>query len=124
MRVIVCGGRDYPDDVRVRAVLDAGVDGQPITEIAEGGADGADMHAQEWAFIRGIPCQTYEADWRLYGKSAGPIRNAQMLREFAPDAVIAFPGGRGTADMIRQARAAGVRVIEIPHSADAAREQT
>lgn len=36
-----------------------------------------------------------------------------MLRDGKPDIVIAFPGGRGTADMICQARAAGIRVEEI-----------
>jgi predicted Rossmann-fold nucleotide-binding protein len=33
-----------------------------------------------------------------------------MLSEGKPDLVIAFPGGRGTADMIRQAKEAGVPV--------------
>lgn len=113
MRVIVCGGRDYENDVRVRAVLNAGIDGEQITAIAEGGATGADEHAQEWAFLTDTPCETFEADWMRHGKAAGPIRNQQMLDEFKPDAVIAFPGGRGTADMVRRARKAGVRVIEV-----------
>lgn len=113
MRVIVCGGRDYADDARVRAVLDAGIDGQPITELAEGGAGGADEHADEWAVMRGVESKTYKAEWAKHGKAAGPIRNQQMLDEFKPDAVIAFPGGTGTADMVRRAKAAGVRVIEV-----------
>lgn len=113
MKVLVCGGRDYKDDKRVRDVLDAGVDGEPITEIAEGGAHGADEHAEEWAAMRDIPCKTFNADWLKHGKAAGPIRNAEMLEKFIPDAVIAFPGGAGTADMITKAKAAGVRVIEV-----------
>jgi ABC-type branched-subunit amino acid transport system substrate-binding protein len=36
-----------------------------------------------------------------------------MIREGKPDAVVAFPGGRGTADMVRQARAAGIEVREV-----------
>jgi predicted Rossmann-fold nucleotide-binding protein len=35
-----------------------------------------------------------------------------MLAEGRPDAVIAFPGGKGTADMVRKARAAGLPVVE------------
>jgi len=31
----------------------------------------------------------------------------------SPDLVLAFPGGRGTADMVSRARKAGVRVVEI-----------
>jgi len=113
VRVIVCGGRHYDDDARVREVLDAGIDGQPITAIAEGGSFGADAHADEWACMRGIPSTTYNAEWAKHGKAAGPIRNAEMLAKFKPDAVIAFPGGTGTADMVAKARATGVRVIEV-----------
>jgi hypothetical protein len=38
------------------------------------------------------------------------IRNTQMLAEGRPDGVVAFPGGRGTANMVRQAAAAGLGV--------------
>ena len=113
MRVIVCGGRDYHNDVRVREILDAGIDGQQITALAEGGASGADEHAEEWAIVRKVPVRTYPAQWAKYGGAAGPMRNAEMLADFKPDAVIAFPGGKGTADMMRKAKAAGVRVIEV-----------
>jgi UDP-N-acetylmuramoylalanine-D-glutamate ligase len=60
-----------------------------------------------------IPVETYEADWDTHGKAAGPIRNKRMLDEGKPDLVVAFPGGRGTANMISQARKAGVEVIEV-----------
>jgi ABC-type sugar transport system substrate-binding protein len=36
-----------------------------------------------------------------------------MLDEGKPDIVVAFPGGTGTADMVRRARKAGVVVIEV-----------
>lgn len=143
MRVIVCGGRTYgvPSNSRNMTEQERAADSKrasrerahvwqtlgtmepEITEIAHGGAEGADMCAGNWAHAAAIPCLVFRADWSLHGRAAGPIRNAQMLREFAPDAVIAFPGGRGTADMIRQARAAGVRVIEIPHSAEGSRHE-
>jgi UDP-N-acetylmuramoylalanine-D-glutamate ligase len=34
-----------------------------------------------------------------------------MLKEGRPDLVVAFPGGKGTANMVAQARAAGIRVF-------------
>jgi hypothetical protein len=37
-----------------------------------------------------------------------------MLAEFQPTLVIAFPGGRGTAHMVRIAKDAGVQVMEVP----------
>ena len=52
----------------------------------------------------------YPANWKKHGRAAGPIRNKQMLEEAKPDLVIAFPGGAGTANMVKQAREAGVKV--------------
>jgi len=75
--------------------------------------------AGDWAVERGVECLQYPADWEKLGRAAGPIRNEQMLREGKPDLVVAFPGARGTAHMVRIAREAGVRVIEI--AADAGR---
>ncbi|MEM9912925.1 MAG: hypothetical protein AAF922_19365 [Pseudomonadota bacterium] len=46
------------------------------------------------------------------GRAAGPIRNKEMLDEGCPDLVVAFPGGRGTANMVKQAQAAGVEVLD------------
>lgn len=113
MRVLVCGGRDYSDIVRVFSVLDKLHREAGIDAIIEGGAKGADRLAKEWAKQFGIPVQTYEADWESYGSFAGPKRNAEMLAHAQPDLVIAFAGGRGTADMTRKARKAGVNVVEI-----------
>lgn len=107
--MIVCGGRDYRDEKRMFSTLD----GLGITELAHGAAQGADSLAYAWCVKRRVPSKAYHADWLQEGKAAGPIRNQRMLDNFAPDAVIAFPGGRGTADMTRRAKAAGVRVIEI-----------
>jgi hypothetical protein len=109
MRLIVCGGRDYRDRDRLCAVLDQ----HAPTEIATGGASGADSLAVDWAWKRGIPAKIFIPDWAAHGLAAGPLRNQRMLDEFKPDAVIAFPGGRGTADMVRRARAAGVHVAEV-----------
>lgn len=113
MRVLVCGGRNYSDRSRVVNVLcklhfEAG-----ISCIIEGGANGADRLAREWANTSIVPVETYEADWENQGSFAGPARNTRMLNEGKPDLVIAFPGGRGTADMVRKARRAGVEVVEI-----------
>lgn len=57
--------------------------------------------------------ERFPADWNKYGKRAGYIRNKQMLEEGKPDIVLAFPGGKGTAMMVRLAKEAGVRVIEV-----------
>jgi predicted Rossmann-fold nucleotide-binding protein len=112
MRVLVCGGRDFSDAAAVRRALQAVHDKYLIGLIIEGGALGADRLARQWAIDNGVPYCTYAADWKKHGKAAGPMRNERMIAEGEPDAVVAFPGGRGTADMIGKARAAGLRVWE------------
>lgn len=110
--VLVCGGRDYADRKHVFAVLDEIHAKTPIKMLINGGANGADAHARAWAKSR-CALMTVTADWKTHGKSAGPLRNASMLKHGKPALVVAFPGGRGTADMIGKARAAGVEVREI-----------
>ncbi len=85
----------------------------PIACIIEGGALGADRFARRWAAEHAVECVTFEADWKSYGRAAGPLRNARMLHEAKPDVVIAFPGGKGTANMVALAGGYGVPVREI-----------
>lgn len=113
MRVLVCGGRDFEDETAVNNFLFRLDDERNITSIIHGGANGADSLAGETAVRLRVPCQVFRANWKRDGKAAGPIRNQRMLDEGKPDLVVAFPGGRGTADMIRRARAAGVEVMEV-----------
>lgn len=112
MRVLVCGGRDWRDGGFVSRVLTQFHANTPITRLITGGATGVDSYAGGWAAVQAITIETYFAKWGEHGRAAGPIRNKQMLDEGKPDVVIAFPGGRGTANMVKQAREAGVRVIE------------
>lgn len=139
MRVLVCGGRDYGrvpygiksgtpawDDAlrmvnRERDLLNAtlcGLEPEP-TLIIHGGAFGTDESTSKWAQKNGIPILEFKANWRPYpdsrkiDRSAGPRRNARMIAEGKPDLVVAFPGGKGTADMVAKARAAGIRIVEV-----------
>lgn len=120
-RVIVCGGRGYEDRAHVVSVLDALHGTRGIECVVEGGCrarrvDGtllsADRWAAWWARDYGIELVTVPANWEKHGKAAGPIRNAEMLR-YNPSLVIAFPGGRGTADMVTKAKRAGIEVWEV-----------
>lgn len=113
MNLLVCGGRTYRDAERVARVLTAVRAKCGIESLCQGGADGADRLAAEWAWDQKIPVATFNADWKAHGDAAGPIRNRRMIDEFQPDGVIAFPGKRGTRDMVRQAKVAGITVWEI-----------
>lgn len=119
MRVLVCGSRDWEDEGIIFTVL-LGLLGKHPTLI-HGAARGADR-------IAGIisvdlygkeNVETYPAKWEEHGKAAGVIRNQQML-DAKPDVVYAFNDNlaesKGTADMVRRAKKAGIPVYVIAHA--------
>jgi hypothetical protein len=112
MRVIVCGGRDYVDSNTIREHLKLLQAVSPDAVIIHGAAPGADSWAGYIAGTLGFRVEVHPADWAQYGKAAGPIRNQEMLDSGA-DLVIAFPGGRGTQNMLGKAESAGVPVERI-----------
>ena len=110
MKIIVTGGRDYPDEQAVFKALD----NLAPSEIAHGGCPtGADKWAHAWAQQTGVKETIYPANWKSYGLSAGPRRNAEMVANFGADMVLAFPGGRGTTDTVSRAKRAGIRVVDF-----------
>jgi hypothetical protein len=113
MRLLVCGGRAYPHRDRVFEVLDALHAEMPVSVLINGGADGADRYAREWAQERNVPISLFEAQWKRFGPSAGPRRNTVMLYEGRPELVVAFPGGRGTRDMTTKATVAGIPIRKV-----------
>ena len=113
MRVLVCGGRNFWDWKLLDDSLAMIYQDTPITCIIEGGAQGADRLARKFAHVNGITLETYPAQWSEHGKAAGPIRNQQMIDQGNPDLVVAFPGGKGTADMCRRAIEAGIKIWQV-----------
>ena len=116
MRVIVCGGRNWGDYPNQRAQIYAALDtihaATPITYLWHGNAHGVDTVAGTWATLKGnIRVCPVAAEWSKYGDRAGPIRNKNMLGQ-GIELVIAFPGGKGTTNMIAQAQHAGVKVVK------------
>lgn len=111
MRLLVCGGRDFTNYGFICEVLDAIHKITPVTVLIHGNARGADELGGAWATGRGVKVWPVPANWKRDGRRAGPLRNQRMLG-LNPELVVAFPGGRGTADMVRRAKAAGIEVIE------------
>lgn len=111
--LLVCGGREFDHAERAFGILNRTAERVEITAVRHGGARGADSLAGLWATDHGYPEQVYPADWAKLGKAAGPMRNQAMVDAGGVVAVVAFPGGPGTADTVRRARAAGLPVWEV-----------
>ncbi len=113
MRVVVFGGRDFNNHHMAFKALDIIDEKYGITLVIDGVAAGADKLGHDWACYREKETLRFPAQWAKYGRSAGPIRNRQMLEEGKPDMGVAFPGGTGTEDMKSVLKAAGIKVLNV-----------
>ena len=101
MRVAIVGSRDYTDyETFSEHVKKADL---PIKVVVSGGALGVDALAKRYAEEHGLEYKEFPADWKTYGKSAGPERNAQIVADTS--AMIAFPAkdSKGTRNSIKMA---------------------
>ena len=112
MRVIVAGGRNFYDKNFVYKNLNELHIIHQFTTLIHGNATGVDYLAEQWAADNNIPIESFPADWKKYGRAAGPIRNQKML-ENNPNLLIAFPGSKGTKNIVKKAIELGVATIEI-----------
>ena len=117
-RIIVCGNKDFKDREFCLKKLKEMIPKYTNPEIISGHASGADTFGEEFARIEGIKYSVFKAEWKRYGKAAGPIRNREMLNYAMEETpvIIAFWNGtrRGTKNMVEQARKAGAEVIIVP----------
>lgn len=113
-RVIVCGGVDFSDRDLCFTQLEKLLSQYENVEIVSGHARGADSLGEEYAREHQLSLKEFPAEWKKYGRAAGPIRNREMLK-YAMEAkpvIIAFWDGesRGTKNMINQGEKAGAEV--------------
>lgn len=117
MKVLVFGGRDYVDaDHRLSNAL------TKLTPriIAHGMCKtGADAVAEAWSqrpSNQHVACVRYPANWAQLGKSAGPLRNEAMVRDFCPDVALGVAGGKGTRDCADRLRKYGIPILWVDQS--------
>jgi hypothetical protein len=115
IRVIIAGGRDFNDYIKLCEVCDIAFKEYPIVEIVSGEARGADQLGERYAIERGHLVKRFPADWDNYGKGAGFRRNVEMA-DYA-GALLAFWDGtsRGTQHMINTAKKKGLKIKIIKY---------
>lgn len=110
MRILVTGSRDWYDSGAIYDALTRIVTDEPIV-VVQGGARGADTIAAGIADNLGYEVETYKANWRRDGKSAGFLRNAHMV-SLGADLCLAFirNESRGATMCANLAERAGIPV--------------
>lgn len=104
-RVAIVGSRSYRRADLVEAAVAAL---PPDAVVISGGAPGVDTIAERAARVRGLEVTILAANWKLHGRKAGPLRNADIVTR--ANRVVAFWNGksRGTLNTVVQAVRAGL----------------
>lgn len=115
-RVIIAGSRSFNDYDLLCQKCDeifSSVKQEKKIIIISGTAQGADCLGEKYAREHNIPVRRFAAQWQIYNKAAGIIRNAQMADN--AEALIAFWDGQsaGTKNMIWTARNKGLDVTMV-----------
>ena len=125
MKIIICGGRHFNNFKALEIVMENILAEKHLdccdVEIVSGHCEGADKLGERYAKENGCGLTIFKANWSRYGRSAGPIRNKEMIDYIKTDEsnlVVAFvsPNSVGTKNTIKLAKAANLEVYEIPYN--------
>ena len=97
MKVIIAGSRGISSRIIVWHWINKSR--FDITEVVSGCARGVDQAGEAWARKHNVPVQRFPARWSVYGKGAGPIRNAAMA-DYADAAIVIHRNTPGSLGMI------------------------
>lgn len=114
MKLAIVGSRNFTDYDMMCDFIKSKFDFSKIDAIVSGGAKGADTLAERFAHENNLLLYVKEADWKKYGRAAGPKRNKLIVEE--ADVVVAFPTetSKGTLNTINIAKKLGKR-LEVLH---------
>ena len=116
-KLVVAGSRDFNDYNLLSTTLDevvAELKTEYNVTIVSGTANGADKFGEKYAEKHGLKIERHPANWGRFGRDAGPIRNAEMVKE--SDGVVVFWNGHsaGASNIIECATAENhlIKVVE------------
>ena len=98
MKTIIAGSRDFNDYEMLKEYIQQSL--FKISEVVCGGAKGVDDLGLKWAIDNNKNLKIFMADWKVYGKSAGPIRNKQMAHYCDQGLIICNNKSPGSINMI------------------------
>lgn len=115
MKIAIIGSRTFNDyDLLKRTILKT-ISIEQIEKVVSGGARGADQLGEQFAREFNLSTTIFLPEWSKHGRSAGFIRNAEIIKN--SDFVFAFWDGesKGTLNSINTAKKLNIPVIIIPY---------
>ena len=113
-KLLVTGSRTIMYGKLIFSILDLIKAKHGFDEIIVGDARGVDMVTLNWCLSQSpsMYYKVYKADWKKYGKAAGPIRNKEMVKDCDFGIGIWDGKSRGTKHCIGELKKAG-KLVEV-----------
>ena len=114
MKIGIIGSRGFDNYELLKVIMNEYID--KVDVIVSGGAKGADKLGERWASENGKSCLLFLPEWNKYGKSAGFIRNKDIVKN--SELVLAFWDGvsKGTQSSIDLCKKYGIPVKIINYN--------
>lgn len=115
MKVIIAGSRNCTNFELLREKCDKILSKTDMNtvEFISGGCRGVDKLGEQYAKSKGKTPIIYPANWKKYGKAAGPLRNLKMAENATHLIAFLEPGSKGTASMIKEAEKLNLKIRKI-----------
>jgi len=112
MRVIIAGSRNFNNFNFLKRVIKKS--GFQITKIISGGARGVDRLGEKYSkeILKKDP-EIFKANWKLFGKRAGMLRNEKMAKNADALIAICINESSGTKHMINIAKNMGLKYFLV-----------
>jgi len=115
MNLAIIGSRDFNNYDLLKQTILSLININDVNSIVSGGANGADKLAEKFAEEFGLQKIIFKPDWNKFGKSAGIIRNSDIVKN--SDMVIAFWDGnsKGTKKSIDISKKLGKKLKVVTY---------
>lgn len=104
MKLAIVGSREFEDWDTFKSIADAFIQtsNQPVDLVISGGAAGPDTMAERYAEENNIDFLEIKPDWEKYGRSAGMLRNTEIVNSCDEALVFWNYHSRGTMDTVNK----------------------
>lgn len=120
MNIGIIGSRGFTDYTKLKSTIESYIMKEKFIniKIISGGARGADKLGETFAKEFGIPTKVFKPDWDTYGKSAGFIRNKDIVNN--SDIIFAFWDGesKGTKHSIELCKQLNKPIVLVKYKED------
>lgn len=111
MNIAISGSRNFP--IKYYYLLKIMMDNNRTSHFVLGDAKGVDTEALVYCKENDFSFEVHQANWKTFGRSAGVLRNQQMIENADMLFYFRYNKSPGTTDVIDRARNIGLPVVGI-----------